>query len=204
MIFEPGSLRSRDRYALLISAIVPRPIAFVTSLSPTAVVNLAPFSFFQGVAVTPPTVMIAVSRKSGDAPKHTWSNIASTRDFVIHGVTEDLLEAVVIAAAEWPAEVSEVDKAGLTLTPSDLVRTPRLATAKLAFECRLHALHEVHGVGLILGEVVRAHVDDELLVPGKVELDNDRYRPIARLGGDLYLRGGEILRRPRKRVEDLA
>jgi flavin reductase (DIM6/NTAB) family NADH-FMN oxidoreductase RutF len=167
-------------------------------------VNLAPFSFFQGVAISPLTVMIAVSRKAGNVPKDTWSNIAATRDFVIHGVTEELLDAVLIAAAEWPAEVSEVDKAGLTLTPSDLVRTPRLATAKLAFECRLHALHEVHGVGLILGEVVRAHVDDELLVPGKVELDNDRYRPIARLGGDLYLRGGEILRRPRKRVEDLA
>lgn len=204
MIIDPEALRSRERYALLISAIVPRPIAFVTSQSPAGVVNLAPFSFFQGVAISPLTVMIAVSRKAGNVPKDTWSNIAATRDFVIHGVTEELLDAVLIAAAEWPAEVSEVDKAGLTLTPSDLVRTPRLATAKLAFECRLHALHEVHGVGLILGEVVRAHVDDELLVPGKVELDNDRYRPIARLGGDLYLRGGEILRRPRKRVEDLA
>jgi len=204
VIIDPEALRSRERYALLISAIVPRPIAFVTSQSPAGVVNLAPFSFFQGVAISPLTVMIAVSRKAGNVPKDTWSNIAATRDFVIHGVTEELLDAVLIAAAEWPAEVSEVDKAGLTLTPSDLVRTPRLATAKLAFECRLHALHEVHGVGLILGEVVRAHVDDELLVPGKVELDNDRYRPIARLGGDLYLRGGEILRRPRKRVEDLA
>jgi len=203
-MIDPEALRSRERYALLISAIVPRPIAFVTSLSPAGVVNLAPFSFFQGVAVSPLTVMIAVSRKAGNAPKDTWSNIAATRDFVIHGVTEDLLDSVLIAAAEWPAEVSEVDKAGLTLTPSDLVRTPRLATAKVAFECRLHALHEVHGVGLILGEVVRAHVDDELLIPGKVEIDNDRYRPIARLGGDLYLRGGEILRRPRKRVEDLA
>jgi len=204
VIFDPESLRSRERYALLISAIVPRPIAFVTSLSPSGVVNLAPFSFFQGVAVTPPTVMIAVSRKAGDAPKDTWSNIAATRDYVIHGVTEDLLEAVVIAAAEWPAEVSEVEKTGLALTPSDRVRAPRLAAAKVAFECRLHQLHEVHGVGLILGEVVRAHVDDEILVPGKAEIDNTLYRPIARLGGDLYLRGGEILRRPRRRVEDLA
>jgi flavin reductase (DIM6/NTAB) family NADH-FMN oxidoreductase RutF len=204
VILDPETLRSRERYDLLISAIVPRPIAFVTSLSPSGVVNLAPFSFFQGVAVTPPTVMIAISRKAGGALKDTWGNIAATRDYVIHGVTEDLLEAVVIAAAEWPAEVSEVDKAGLELTPSDRVRTPRLAAAKVAFECRLDALHEVHGVGLVLGEVLRAHVDDELLVPGKVEIDNNVYRPIARLGSDLYLRGGEILRRPRRRVEDLA
>jgi flavin reductase (DIM6/NTAB) family NADH-FMN oxidoreductase RutF len=204
VILDPEALRARDRYALLISAIVPRPIAFVTSLSEAGVVNLAPFSFFQGVAVTPPTVMIAVSRRAGGAPKDSWSNIAATRDYVIHGVTEDLLDAVLISAAEWPAEVSEVDKTGLSLIPSDRVRTPRLLAAKVAFECRLHALHEVHGVGLILGEVVRAHIDDALLVPGKAEIDNHLYRPIARLGGDLYLRGGEILRRPRLRVEDLA
>jgi flavin reductase (DIM6/NTAB) family NADH-FMN oxidoreductase RutF len=204
VIFDPGALRTRERYALLISAIVPRPIAFVTSVSPAGVVNLAPFSFFQGIAVSPPTVMIAVSRKADGSPKDTWRNIAATRDFVIHGVTEDLLDAVVVAAAEWPAEVSEVEKTGLALTGCEVVRTPRLATARVALECRLHALHEVHGVGLIIGEVARAHVDDGLLVPGKAEIDNERYRPIARLGGDLYLRGGEILRRPRRRVEDLA
>lgn len=204
MKIDPESLDGRARYALLISAVVPRPIAFVTSVGAGGIVNLAPFSFFQGISSSPPTVMLSISRKRDGSRKDTWRNIEAGGDFVVHGVTDDLLDAVLVAAADWPEEVSEVEKAGLVLAPSDRVRTPRLAAARVAMECRLEALHEIHGVGLVIGEVLRVHADDALLVPGRPEIDNARYLPVARLGGDLYVRGGEVLRRPRRRVEDLA
>ena len=205
MKIDPAELRGRDRYRLLISAVVPRPIAFVTSQSPSGIVNLAPFSFFQGVSVSPPTVSIAVGRKRDGSPKDTWRNIQETGEYVIHAVTGDLLDAVIIAAAEWPAEESEVQRADLTTTPSEAVAVPRLQGTALALECRRHSIQEVHGVGLIVGEVLRFHVDEALLTDpdGPPEIDFTRLRPLARLGGDGYVQGGDIQRRERLRVEDL-
>ena len=204
MRIDPADLNPGDRYRLLISAVVPRPIAFVTSRSASGALNLAPFSFFQGVSASPPVVSIAVARKRDGSKKDTWRNIAETGEYVIHGVAEDLLDAVVVAAAEWPETESEVERAGLETLPSDCVAVPRLARAGLAMECRRHSIHEVHGVGLILGEVVRFHVSDDLLASGAgPELDFGKHPLVSRLGGDAYLLGGEVIQRRRKRPEEI-
>ena len=204
MVVDPSDVQPRDLYRLLISAVVPRPIAFVTSQSPAGILNLAPFSFFQGVSVSPPVVSISVARKRDGSKKDTWRNIETTGEYVIHGVTEDLLDAVIVAAAEWPETESEVERAGLETLPGDRVAVPRLARAQLAMECRLHSIREVYGVGLILGEVVRFHLRDELLVPGTApEIDFGKFSVVSRLGGDAYLRGGEVIRRRRMRPEEI-
>jgi flavin reductase (DIM6/NTAB) family NADH-FMN oxidoreductase RutF len=204
MRIDPAGLRPRDRHRLLISAIVPRPIAFVTSLGPGGVVNLAPFSFFQGVSASPPTVSIAVARKRDGSRKDTWRNIETTGEYVIHGVTDDRMDAVMVAAAEWPETESEVARAGLATVASERIAVPRLAGPGLAMECRLHSVHEIHGVGLIVGEVVLFHVSDDLLAAGdSPTVDYRRYHVIGRIGGDGYVRRGEVFERRRLRPEDL-
>jgi len=205
MKIDPADLRGKDRYRLLISAVVPRPIAFVTTRGTDGVVNLAPFSFFQGVSASPPTVSLAVSRKRDGSPKDTWRNIESSGEFVIHTVSEDLMDAVIIAAAEWPGSESELPHAGLVTVPSDRVAVPRLAEARVALECRLHSIREVHGVGLIVGEVLCFHVEDSLLVDpdGAPEIDFRRLGAIARIGGDGYVRPGEVFPRRRLRPEEI-
>lgn len=203
MKIDPADLGARERYRLLISSVVPRPIAFVTSRGPEGVLNLAPFSFFQAVSASPPTVSLAVGRKRDGSKKDTWRNIEATGEYVIHAVIEGFLDAVIVAAAEWPAEDSEVERAGLQSVPSDAVAVPRIEGAPLALECRRHSIQEVHGVGLIIGEVVRFHVDDALLTGAPLEVDFERLRAVARLGGDGYLRDGEVIRRRRLRPEEI-
>lgn len=205
MKIDPADLGGRDRYRLLISAIVPRPIAFVTTRGADGLVNLAPFSFFQGVSASPPTLSLAVSRKRDGSPKDTWRNIEASREFVVHTVGEDLMDAVIIAAAEWPATTSEVERAGLAVLPSDRIAVPRLRDARVALECRLHSIHEVHGVGLILGEILRFHVQDDVLAGGDggPEIDFERLGAVARIGGDGYVRPGAVFRRRRLRPEEI-
>jgi len=193
---DPERLDRRAAYRLMISVIVPRPIALVSTISAEGRTNLAPFSFFNGVSSQPPIVMLAVGgRRKGR--KDTWNNIEATGEFVVNVVIPEIVDAMVVASGDYPPEVDEIDLTHLTRVPSRRVRPPRIGESPVQMECRLEKLEEVAGTALILGRVLLYHVRDDLLEGGGV--DPSRLRPVARLGGELYSRLGEIFEKPRPR-----
>ncbi len=194
MEIDPHQLDRRAAYRLLISVIVPRPIAFVTSISADGRANLAPFSFFNGVSSQPPIVMIAVGTRKG-VRKDTWNNIAATGEFVVNVVVPEIVDAMVLASYEFPPGVSEIEKTQLTPIPSQRVKPPRIAESPVNLECRVEKLVEITGTALILGRVLLYHVRDDLLDEGRV--DPRKLRPVARLGDDWYAWLGEIFERSR-------
>ena len=202
MIVDPKETGWLDTYKLLIGAIVPRPIAFVSTLSPEGIPNLAPFSFFTGVSANPPVICFCPMRRRGPvAAKDTLHNITATREFVVNIVSEEFAEQMNITSAEFPPEVNEFEAAGLTPVPSDLVKPPRVKESHIHMECKLYLLVEVGGVdgsgNLVLGEVVRFHVDDEYF--DNYKIDPDQLRPIGRMGGATYTRTSDRfdLQRPK-------
>ncbi len=196
MDLDPSTLDRREAYQLLISAILPRPIAFVTTRGPAGNVNLAPFSYFNGVSSVPPIVSIAVgSTKRGR--KDTWVNAERTGEFVVNVVVEALMDAVIAAAVEHPPEVSELELAGLRPAPSVRVQTPGVLESPVRMECRVERIVEVEGTGLILGRVLHVHADDRVVTAGLV--DPRKAALVGRLGGDSYCRMGEIFERKRIR-----
>lgn len=203
MIIDPSQSSSHDVYALLISTVVPRPIAWVSTLSSSGVVNLAPFSFFQAIGSRPPMVSIAFSprphsRELGD--KDTLRNIKESGEFVVNIATTDKVDDVNQSSASYPPERSEVAELGLAILPSDLVKPPRLADSPVHFECRLERVipmgHEPP-VHLVIGEIVRFHVADKVWDPETRTVIPEKLKPLARLGGSLYASLGEIMSRPR-------
>ena len=196
MDFDPAALSPRDAYRLLISCIIPRPIAFVTTLSRDGITNLAPFSFFNGVSSDPPVVSIAVASKRDGSRKDTWRNIEETGEYVINVVVPDLMDAVIIGARELPHGVSELDLAGLKTLPSTKVKPPRLDASPINLECSLLRIVEVEETALILGRVVMIHAKDEIVDGGRV--DPRRLTFVGRLGDDLYCRVNDLFERKRQ------
>ena len=194
MEIDPASLDRRSAYSLMISLIVPRPIAWVSSISPEGAPNLAPFSYFNGISSQPPILMIAVGSRRGER-KDTWRNIEQTREFVVNGVVPEVMDAMVLSAGEFPPAVDEFKQAGVTPLASVRVKPPRVAESPLSMECALERIVEVSGTALILGRVLLYHVRDDLLEHGAVE--PSRLRPVARLGGDYYAFLGEVVRKKR-------
>ena len=186
MKIDPKAMDFRDLHHLLAGAIVPRPIALVSTLGENGVQNVAPLSSISIASVMPPMVTLSLStrrRREGEQ-KDTLRNILASKEFVVNvPVTEALAEAMNLAGAEFPADVSEFTETGLTPAPADLVRAPLVAEAPVSFECRLvHALDfgELPSVStLIVGEVLRAHVKDEYYEGG--ELQSNRMRAIGRM-----------------------
>jgi flavin reductase (DIM6/NTAB) family NADH-FMN oxidoreductase RutF len=195
MNFDPAALSSREAYRLMISCIIPRPIAFVTTLSRDGVTNLAPFSFFNGVSSDPPVVSIAVATKRDGSKKDTWRNIEDTGEYVVNVVVPELMDAVIIGARELPHNVSELDLAGLSTLPSTKVKPPRLAASPINLECNLLKIVEVEETGLILGRVVMFHAKDDIVDGGRV--DPRRLTFVGRLGDDLYCRVNDLFERKR-------
>ena len=200
MIVDPKATGWLDTYKLLIGAIVPRPIAFVSTVSPDGISNLAPFSFFTGVSANPPVICFCPMRRRGPLPhKDTLHNIIATREFVVNIVSEDFAQQMNMTSAEFPPEVSEFEAAGLTPLASDLVKPPRVKESHVHLECKLYLLVEVGGEdgsgNLVLGEVVRFHVDDQYFANFKI--DPDQLRPIGRMGGATYTRTTDRFDMPR-------
>ncbi|HXS82433.1 MAG TPA: flavin reductase family protein [Methylomirabilota bacterium] len=197
MILDPRTMASRDVYRFIISAVVPRPIAFVSTMSAAGVANLAPFSYFNAVASEPPLVAIAITDRADD-PKDTLRNVRETRELVVNVVSEPLLDAMVRTAGEWPRGTSEFDASGLTPMPSERVRPPYVAESPLQLECQLYSEVKLGNSFLVVGEVILARVRDDVMVDGRV--DPARLAPVGRLGGELYAPLGEILKRARPKV----
>lgn len=194
MEIDLNRLATRERYAWMIGTILPRPIAFVSTVSPEDVPNLAPFSYFNGVSSTPPILSVAVGPKRDGVQKDTVRNVEATGELVVNVVTEAFGEAMVKTASDWAADVSEFDVSGLTPVASRLVRPFRVGESPVSFECRVVKIVKVGREGfetsLILAEVLLLHVADEVLRNGLP--DAEKIRPLARLGGDLYAGIGPV------------
>jgi flavin reductase (DIM6/NTAB) family NADH-FMN oxidoreductase RutF len=191
LIIDPLQAGYQNVYKLLIGAVVPRPIAFVSTLSRDGIPNLAPFSFFTAVSANPPVVCFCPVRRPGSNPyKDTLSNILATREFVVNVVSEEFAEKMNACSADFPPEVDEFEASGLTPIASDLVKPPRVAESHIHMECKLYLaieFGELPGSGnLVLGEVVRFHVDDQYFDDFKI--DPDKLRPIGRMAGATYTR----------------
>jgi len=188
---DPAAADARDLYKLMVGAIVPRPIAFVSTVSPDGVPNLAPFSFFTAISANPPVVCFCpMVRGSDGGRKDTLSNIEATREFVVNVVSEDFAREMNTCSAEFPPQVDEFQVSGLTPLASEVVRPPRVAESRIQMECRLFQIVHVSpkplGGSLVIGEVVRFHVADELF--DNFRIDPDKLRAIGRMGGPTYTR----------------
>jgi flavin reductase (DIM6/NTAB) family NADH-FMN oxidoreductase RutF len=190
-------------YFTMTQTVIPRPIAWVLSEHANGTLNLAPFSYFNAVCSDPPLLLISVGKKPDGSPKDTRVNIEQRRDFVVHIAHRELLPQLNQSSATMPAGESEVDAAALQTTAFVGARLPRLASARIAFACRLHDIQEIGGMpqALILGRVDRAYIDDAVVshdAKGRLKVNADRVDPLARLGASEYMFCGELatLKRP--------
>jgi flavin reductase (DIM6/NTAB) family NADH-FMN oxidoreductase RutF len=200
VIVDPGNTAAANVYKLMVGAIVPRPIAFVSTLSAAGVRNLAPFSFFTGISANPPVICFSPMIRSSDGQKKdTLRNIEETGEFVVNVVSEDFAPQMNLCAPEYPAEVDEFEVSGLTAIPSDLVRPPRVAESRIHMECKLYQIVHVSpkplGGSLVIGEVLRFHVSDALFTDFRI--DPDLLRAIGRMGGPTYARTTDRFDMPR-------
>lgn len=189
------TLSRSQRYNILTGAIIPRPIAFVTSIGKHGVVNAAPFSQFVILAVDPGMLGFSVGPRTGDPnPKDTLANVSEAGEFVINMVPEGWENIVQQASAEHPPYVSEVDLLGLDMIASTKVKAPRLAGSNIQFECTLDQIINFGDAPnhFVVGRVVAMHVKAGLLNGDKI--DPEAYAPIARIGGRNYVRLGEIVK----------
>jgi flavin reductase (DIM6/NTAB) family NADH-FMN oxidoreductase RutF len=192
MQIDPAYLDPETAYRLITGVVVPRPIAWVTSLSATGVLNLAPFSAFTFVSPKPPMLAISVGRKGG-IYKDTAQNILNNEEYVVHIADSSLMKAVHESSTEHPPDVSEVEELRLSTLPGERIKVPRLAAAPVAMECRFRQCLEFGETRsrLIVGEVLVFHIRDGLLNNGKIE--TEALDPIARIAGPRYAKLGEIV-----------
>jgi flavin reductase (DIM6/NTAB) family NADH-FMN oxidoreductase RutF len=208
MEIRPDELQIRDRYKLLIGAVVPRPIAVVATMSPRGDINRAPFSIFCGVGSNPMTEAVCPGNKADGSEKDTLRNCApaaegGSGEFVVNVATESWSRQMAAAAEVLPYGESEFELAGLTPVASSVVGPPRVGESPVAFECRtLQVVRTNPGVvgggNLVLGEVVHVHVDDAL-VDDRWHVDADALRAIGRMGGSQYCRTRDRFDMPRGR-----
>jgi len=186
LIVDPKTARQQDLYKLMIGSIVPRPIAFVSTISPEGIPNLAPFSFFTGISSKPPLICFCPGPRAATRDrKDTLRNISMTKEFVVNVVTEEIAEAMNLTSGEYPPEIDEFKLASLTPVSSDLVKPPRVAESPVNFECRLYLAiefsEEPGGGNLVIGEILRFHVADHIV--DNFKIDPDKLRAVGRMGG---------------------
>jgi flavin reductase (DIM6/NTAB) family NADH-FMN oxidoreductase RutF len=188
MELDFGVLTQPQRYKVLTSLVVPRPIALTTTVSETGLVNAAPFSFFNALGDDPPIVIISIDRRLGGQLKDTERNALATREFVVNLVDEAIAEKMHGCAVEAPSEMSEIDLVDLTIAPSKQVKPPRIVEAPVSFECKLHTALDFKTRTLLIGEIAWAHVRDGILDPATLRRLPDAYRPVGRLYANRYCR----------------
>jgi flavin reductase (DIM6/NTAB) family NADH-FMN oxidoreductase RutF len=185
---DPASYPPLDSYKLMVGSIVPRPIAFVSTLSSKGITNLAPFSFFNAICADPPLLCFAVGNRMPE--KDTATNIRATGEFVINVVTEAIAEHMNICSGDYPWGESEFAISGLTPEPSEIVKPPCVLESPVNMECRLVQIVDVStrpaGASLIIGEVVRFHVDSA--VARNFHIDPAKLLAVGRMGGNEYSR----------------
>lgn len=189
MEINPEKLEWREAYKLLVGSVLPRPIAFITTVDEKGIVNAAPFSFFTVISANPMLICFSPMRRGTDGEKKdTLNNIEKTNEFVVNIVSEDFVVQMNDCAIEYPAEIDEVVESGLTKEMSNTVSPPRIKEAKVHLECVLYdVLHfgnEPGSGSLVIGMVKHVHVDDELHENGRI--NSEKLKPIGRLAGNMY------------------
>jgi flavin reductase (DIM6/NTAB) family NADH-FMN oxidoreductase RutF len=183
-----SQITAQDAYKLLIGSVVPRPIAFISTIAPDGVGNLAPFSFFNGVSSKPLCIMVSITRRADGSKKDSLINIEANGEFVVNTVAEWMIEPVNHCAAEYPYGTDEMEKVGLTPLLSEKVKPKRVKESPIHLECRVHKLIEIgEGAGgstIVIGEVLLVHVHEKAFENGRIIMDE--IRPISRLAGDMY------------------
>ena len=190
-----SALDTQAAYKLIIGCVVPRPIAWTTSISAAGRVNAAPFSSYNYVAHSPPMVAINIGLRAGKL-KDTAHNILETKEFVVHAATEEVQEAMHACSADFAPDESEPEALGIELLPSRFVRPPRIAASPIHMECRLDQAVRL-GTGnntLYIGEVIAFHLSPAVF-DGR-QVDSAALRPLARLGGPYYTTLGNIIHAP--------
>jgi flavin reductase (DIM6/NTAB) family NADH-FMN oxidoreductase RutF len=185
MKFDTETARPREIYNLLIGLVAPRPIALVTSMNEQGGLNAAPFSAYNYLCTDPPIIGIGVTDRpaSSFVPKDTARNIRRRGEFVVNVVTEDIAQQMNICATDFPAEISELEMAKLTVTPSSVVRVPRIAEAHAALECREYTTMEIGRSRIILGRVVSIYIEDRYVDPDGPYVRADELHAIGRMNG---------------------
>jgi flavin reductase (DIM6/NTAB) family NADH-FMN oxidoreductase RutF len=210
----PAQLPHRELYNLLINAVVPRPIAWVSSLSAAGQPNLAPFSFFNAVCAKPPLLVFAPGMRApkkagtesaapGGEPKDTLRNIRETKEFVINMVSYELGEAMNLTSGDYDASIDEFELAKVASAPSNIVRPRRVAESPVSFECKLYQILDFNpapeGGSLVIGEIVSIHINEQHLKEGR--LDRNSLDLIGRMGGMQYARTTQRFEMVRPKVE---
>ena len=194
MHYAPDDLSPRERYKVLTGFVLPRPIAWVTSVGETGVVNAAPFSFFNVFCEDPPLCMFAVNNRADGRPKDTLVNIRRNGEFVVNLADEPLARAMHESSGDFPPEIGEPTYLGLKLAASVKVAVPRLDDAPWAMECRTWKTIDVNGDRvLIMGEGISFHIRDELWDTSTMRVHMDRYHPVGRMFADRYCRTDDRL-----------
>jgi len=190
MVIDPKSTEPFNIYKLLIGSILPRPIAFVSTMGADGIYNLAPFSFFTAVSANPPAIAFAPMLSLEGKRKDSLNNAERLGEFVVNVVSEDIVRPMNETSADFPPEIDEFEVSGLTPIPSDLVAVPRVKESHIAMECKLRQIVEMSslplGGSLVIGEVVRFHVDDEYF--DNFRIDVDKLKPVGRMAGFTYTR----------------
>ena len=191
LAIDPATHATGDIYKLMVGAIVPRPIALVSSIDQAGIRNLAPFSYFTACSSNPPVVVFCpILRPLPPMAKDTLRNIMATREFVVNIVSEEFVERMNATAATVGPEVDEFALSGLTPIASDLIKPARVAESHVQMECRLLQIVQVSdkpgGGSVVLGEVMRFHVDQDLVE--NFRIDPDKLRAVGRMAGSTYVR----------------
>lgn len=201
--FDLAELTPRERYKLLSSAIVPRPIALVVTRSPQGHHNAAPYSFFNVLSEDPAIVALGLQVNAAGEHKDTANNIAREKEFVINLVDDALADRMNICAVDLPPEESEIDAAGLTIAASSMVGPGRIVESPIALECReVQTLKFSPRRNIVLGEVLCVHVREGLVDPQTLNVDIDNYEPLGRLFASLYSRQSTRFSMPRMSLEE--
>ena len=192
MIFDPTKISITDIHKLMIGSIVPRPIAFVSTISKKGKNNVAPFSYFNGVCSNPPTIMFAPARRGWDGKeKDTLINIRDNNEFVINMVSENFAKQMVLCSTDYDSDIDEFEISGLTPKSSNKISPPRVKESKISFECTLNQIVDIGdgsaGSGfIVIGTIVLFHIDDSIYEDGHILLD--KLEPLGRLAGNWYTR----------------
>lgn len=189
MLIQPDELSVRQMYAYMVGMITPRPIAWVSTVGPSGVTNLAPFSFFNGVSAKPAALCFSAVNNRDGSLKDTIRNIEATGQFVVNVVPAALAEVMNQTSFEYPADESEIDAVGIEVVPSQIVSPPRVKASPIQIECQLIQVVKV-GDGpaagnLVVGQILVAHIDDAVLNAAG-EIDPDLLDTIGRMGASDY------------------
>jgi flavin reductase (DIM6/NTAB) family NADH-FMN oxidoreductase RutF len=186
-LFDFAQLSARERYKLLIGTVVPRPIAWVTTVNLEGVINAAPYSFFNCLSADPPILALGVENHADMSFKDTALNIRLTEEFTVNVVDHAHMDAMTTCAVAFPPEVDELSMAGLTAVPGEKVGCPRIGEAPVSFECRRYVSLAVgRAREIILGEVLAAHIREEIVDSEKFYVDQKGLDAVGRMGGHGY------------------